>query len=208
MAPPFDNRGSMTLPEDVTGVILVGGRSSRMGRDKALLPLGGKSLFDKALSTLKSGLRDVLLVGDRPERFEKHGLKVIPDIYPGSALGGLYTGLLQAETPYVFASACDLPFSSPRILRYMMSIRDGFDVVVPLSGIHPEPLFALYHKNCLHSMVRMLEAENYRIRELYPHVRVRFVPGEELAGIDNDARVFTNVNTVEEYEALPKEEKP
>lgn len=198
----------MTDPRDVTGVILVGGKSSRMGRDKALLPVDGEILVEKVLATLTSSLRTVLLIGDRPERFGKYGLAVCPDIFPGSALGGLYTGLLRAETPCIFASACDLPFASPRILRHLISVgEEGFDAVVPLTGTRPEPLFALYRKNCLAPMKELLEARNYRIRDLFPRVRVRFVPREELAEFDDGGRAFLNVNTVEEYEAILGREK-
>jgi len=191
----------MLDPRDVTGVILVGGKSSRMGRDKALLPVDGEPLVDKVLATLMSTLRTVLLVGDRPGRFEGRGVPVLPDIFPGSSLGGLYTGLFRAKTPYVFVSACDLPFASPRILRHLISVGEGFDAVVPLGGERPEPLFALYHKNCLVPMERLLKNRNYRIRDLFPQVRVRFVPPEEFPETD-DARAFLNVNTIEEYEAI------
>jgi molybdopterin-guanine dinucleotide biosynthesis protein A len=76
----------MRAPDDVTGVILVGGKSSRMGRDKAFPSLEGILFIDKVLSTLRSSFRSIVLVGDRPERFDKYGLTVYPDIFPGSSL--------------------------------------------------------------------------------------------------------------------------
>jgi molybdopterin-guanine dinucleotide biosynthesis protein A len=192
----------MLMPDDITGVILVGGKSTRMGRDKAMLPLYGTILFDKVLDTLRSGLQRIILVGDHPERFEGYGLKIYPDIFPGSSLGGLYTGLSRAETPYIFASACDLPFASPSILRLILSLGKGFDAVVPLNGEYPEPLFALYHKNCLEPMKKLLDARNYRIYDCYPHVRIRYVTQEELASAGGTGRAFLNVNTIKEYEAI------
>jgi molybdopterin-guanine dinucleotide biosynthesis protein A len=192
----------MPRPEDITGVILVGGKSSRMGRDKALLPLHGTILLDKVLDTLRSGLQRVILVGDHPERFEGYGLTIYPDIFPGCSLGGLYTGLSRAETPYIFASACDLPFASPSILRLILSLGKGFDAVVPLNGEYPEPLFALYHKNCLGAMKKQLDARNYRIYDLYPQLRIRYVTTEELASVGETGRAFLNVNTIKEYEAI------
>jgi molybdopterin-guanine dinucleotide biosynthesis protein A len=192
----------MLMPDDITGVILVGGKSTRMGRDKAMLPLYGTILFDKVLDTLRSGLQRIILVGDHPERFEGYGLEIYPDIFPGSSLGGLYTGLSRAETPYIFASACDLPFASPSILRLILSLGKGFDAVVPLNGEYPEPLFALYHKNCLEPMKKLLDARNYRIHDCYPHVRIRYVTQEELASAGGTGRAFLNVNTIKEYEAI------
>ena len=192
----------MLCPEDITGVILVGGKSSRMGRDKALLPLYGANLLDKVLDTLRSGLQHVILVGDHPERFEGYGLNIYPDIFPGSSLGGLYTALSRAETPYIFASACDLPFASPSILRLILSLGEGFDAVVPLNGNYPEPLFALYHKNCLEPMKELLDARNYRIYDFYSQVRIRYVTPEEIASVGGTGRAFLNVNTSKEYEAI------
>ena len=187
---------------EVTGVILVGGKSSRLGRDKAFLPVGGVPMFEKVLSVLKERMENVILVGDRPERFAKYGLPVLPDLYPGSALGGLYTGLRTSETRCIFAAPCDLPFASGELLDHMLSIREGYDVVVPMTGDDPEPLFALYSKDCLVPMRDMLEAGNFRIFDLYPRVRVRRVREDELRRHDVSGKAFLNVNTMEEYERV------
>jgi molybdopterin-guanine dinucleotide biosynthesis protein A len=192
----------MLRADDVTGVVLVGGKSFRMGRDKALLPLDGMLLIDKVLDTLRGSLQRIILVGDHPERFEGYGLKIYPDIFPGSSLGGLYSGLSRAETPYIFASACDLPFASPSILRLILSLGGGFDAVVPLNGNYSEPLFALYHKNCLETMKKLLDERNYRIYDFYPQVRIRYVTTEEIASVGGTDRAFLNVNTIKEYEVI------
>jgi molybdopterin-guanine dinucleotide biosynthesis protein A len=187
---------------DVTGVILVGGKSSRMERDKALLPVGGVPMFGKVLDVLKTHLERVILVGDRPERFTVYGLPVYPDLYPGSSLGGLYTGLRVSGTRCIFAAACDLPFASRGLLQYLLSIREGYDVVVPVTADGPEPLFALYSKDCLDPMKELLDAGNLRILDFYPRVRVRRVPEAEQRRHGGTGRSFTNVNTREEYERL------
>lgn len=173
-----------------------------MGRDKAFLPLGGATFFERVLDVMKGHLETIFLVGDRPERFTKYGLRVYPDIFPGSALGGLYTALSKATTPYVFVSPCDLPFASPDVMRYMISRRHGYDVVVPFSSGHPEPLFALYSRNCMEPMREMLDAGNFRIIDFYPRVKVRRVPEAELASVPGSEKAFLNVNTKEEYERI------
>jgi len=192
---------------DVTGILLVGGRSSRMGKDKAFLPFRGAPIFETVLNVLKVNMEKVLLVGDRPERFAAYGLTVLPDIYPGSALGGLYTGLHAADTPYIFASPCDLPFASPEVLAYMLALRSGYDAVVPMTGEHPEPLFALYSKNCLEPIRDLLETRNYRVYDFFPRVRVRRVVESELSSAADFGRIFRNVNTEEEYHRLLEESK-
>lgn len=193
---------------DITGVILVGGKSCRMGRDKAFLQIAGKTLFERVLAVFIESFDRILLVGDRAERFAGYGIPVLPDIYPGSALGGLYTALDHAETEYIFVSSCDLPFPNREILLYLCSLRDGFDAVVPNTAHGFEPLFALYARSCLGPMRELLESGNFCAYGYYPKVRVRYVKGEELAALDRDGRSFVNVNTPEEFEKIRKEDSP
>ena len=193
---------------DITGVILVGGKSRRMGRDKALLKIDGIPLFERVLEVLRKSFDKILVVGDRDERFAGCGLPVLPDIYPGSALGGLYTALTLATTGYIFVSACDLPFPNREMLLHLCSLRQGWDAVVPKTTKGFEPLFALYGKRCLGPMLGLLEKGNFCIYDFFPQVRVRYVQGEELASLDRNGRSFVNVNTPEEFKIIGKETPP
>ncbi|MHB8771006.1 MAG: molybdenum cofactor guanylyltransferase [Syntrophales bacterium] len=183
---------------DITGVILVGGKSRRMGRDKAFLRIAGDTLFGRVLEIFGNSFDRLMLVGDHAERFAGYSLPVLPDIYPGSALGGLYTALYHAETTYIFVSPCDIAFPNRNILRFLCSLRVDFDAVVPHSPRGFEPLFAVYAKSCLVPMRNLLESDNRRIRDFYPHVSVRYVEQEELADFDRVGRSFVNINTPEE----------
>jgi molybdopterin-guanine dinucleotide biosynthesis protein A len=185
--------------DDMTAVILVGGKSRRMGEDKAFLEIEGVPLFERVLAVCREVFARVILIGGQGARFAGYGLPVHPDIYPGSALGGLYTGLVQAGTPYVFAAACDLPFPSSTVARHLASLRDGFDAVVPRSAEGFEPLFAVYARTCLEPMRRLLEQGNFRIYDLYTELNVRYVPMDELARLAGDERALVNVNTPEEF---------
>ena len=187
------------LRHDITGVILVGGKSRRMGRDKAFLDVAGKPLFERVLEVFRKSFDRIVLVGDREERFAAYGLPVLPDIYPGSSLGGLYTGLFHAATEYVFVSSCDLPFPNTAILRHLCSLKDGFDAVVPSTKYGYEPLFALYAKSCLGPIKALLDSGDCCAYAWYPQVRVRYVSDEELAHLDRDRRAFLNVNTPDEF---------
>lgn len=187
------------LEQDITGIILVGGKSRRMGRDKAFLEVEGKPLFEIILELFRESFERVLLVGNRAERFAGYGLPVVPDLYPGSSLGGLYTGLHESETDHVFVSSCDLPFPSAEVLRYLCSLKEGFDAVVPSTKYGYEPLFALYSKNCLAPIKALLDRGEFCAYAYYPEIRVRYVPPEELAPLDRDGRAFINVNTPEEF---------
>ncbi|OGU08009.1 MAG: molybdenum cofactor guanylyltransferase [Geobacteraceae bacterium GWC2_58_44] len=184
---------------DITGVVLVGGKSRRMGRDKAFLEVAGKPLFEIILELFRGSFERVLLVGNREERFAGYGLPVLPDFFPGSSLGGLYTGLHEAETDHVFVSSCDLPFPSGEVLRHLCSLKQGFDAVVPSTRYGYEPLFALYSKSCLAPIKRLLDRGEFCAYAYYPEIRVRYVPPDELAPFDRDGRAFLNLNTPEEF---------
>lgn len=189
-----------TAPEhDITGIILVGGKSRRMGQDKAFLKVGGIPIFERVLAVFRENFQRVVLVGDREERFSGYRLPVVPDIYPGSSLGGLYSGLHHAETEYVFVSSCDLPFPSAEVLRYLCSLRNDFDAVVVSTTHGYEPLFALYSKSCLGPIKALLVSGDCCAHAYYPQIRVRYVPYAELAHLDRNGRSFLNVNTPEEF---------
>ncbi len=176
---------------DVTGVILAGGKSTRMGRDKATLDFDGMPLYRRTFELLKNLFPAVLLAGDRPE-LALPGLKVVPDRYPGSALGGLYTALSNAETPWVFVTACDMPLIDPKVIEALLVLRQGYDVVVPSTSGGLEPLFACYHRNCLEPMRQMLEQGQYRIFDFYQQLSTRYVLERELP--EGGRKSLTNVN--------------
>lgn len=180
---------------DITGVILVGGKSRRMGRDKALLDFQGRPLFERVLGLFRVSFPQVMLVGDRGERFAGYDIKIRPDLVPGSSLGGIYTGLLEAQTEWVFAASCDLPFPSEAILGRLCSLRDGVDAVVPKTKQGYEPLFALYSKRCLEPIRELLETGECCAYAWYPQVRVREVGPEEIATLDPTGTAFVNLNT-------------
>ena len=184
---------------DITGVILVGGKSRRMGTDKAFLKVDDIPIFERVLSVFRRCFQRVVLIGDRAERFQAYALPVLPDSYPGSSLGGLYTGLELATTPYVFVSSCDLPYALAGIVRHLCSLREGFDAVVVTTSQGYEPLFALYAKGCLPAIKALLDSGRYCAYAFYPQVNVRFVPYGEIAPLDPDGRAFLNVNTPEEF---------
>jgi molybdenum cofactor guanylyltransferase len=189
----------------ITGVILVGGKSRRMGRDKAFLEIDGVPMFERVLSAMGENFATILLIGSGPERFAGYALAPHPDIYPGSALGGLYTGLFLAETDLVFVASCDIPFPSAPLIRHLSSLADGFDAVVPRTGDLYEPLFAIYRKSCLEPMKRLLEQGNFRIYDFYPEISIRYVTAGEVARFPGGTRSLVNINTPEEFASCIKQ---
>lgn len=185
--------------DELTGVILAGGKSRRMGRDKAWLPVEGQALFERVLAVMRELFPQVLIAGDRPD-LARPGIPSYPDLFPGSALGGLYTGLSVAPTPYIFVAACDMPYPERDLVAFLAGLHQGYDAVVVKTEEGFEPLFAVYGKACLGPMRALLEAGNYRVYDFYPQVRVRYVDPEELPA--GWRRALRNVNTPEDYRSL------
>ena len=204
MTPPALNQNK---PPGVTGVILVGGQSRRMGQDKALLEFRGRTLFQINLAAIREALSLLFLVGDRPERFAGVGLPVYPDIYPGSALGGLYTGLVRARTSHIFVASCDLPYPSAPLIRHLAALAPGNDVVVVRSKGGYEPLFAIYSQACSWPILAQLRTGNYCIFDFYSHVTTRIVTLEEIAHLGDPERLFLNLNTPEEFRRSSQESR-
>jgi molybdopterin-guanine dinucleotide biosynthesis protein A len=169
-----------------------------MGRDKATLFLGGRRLFDFSRRIMEQFFSRVVIAGDRPDLAGKD-LRYFPDIYPGSALGGLYTALYHAETPYIFATACDLPFPNPAMVRTLLEKRHGSDVVLFKTEQGLEPLFALYGKTCLEPMHAMLVEGSFRIYDFFDQVRTRYVQANPALLKGGPMRPLFNINTPEDF---------
>jgi len=188
---------------DVTGVILAGGQSRRMGQDKARMQISRRTLFERALELLQHFCNSILIAGDRPD-LARPGLPALPDIYPGSALGGLHTGLQAAATDWILVTPCDMPYPDPRIVARMLECRTGYDAVVPRTPAGYEPVFALYHKNCLPPMEALLRRNQFRIFDFYQRIRIRFLDPPELpAGWE---RTLINLNTPEDLARIKEEQ--
>ena len=127
-------------------MILAGGRSRRMGRDKADLQVGGQSLLVRTACVLSEVVDEILVVGrDSFSSALPHSVRAVPDEVPGiGPLGGLLSGLRRTTYPYAVVVACDLPFLDAGVLRHLLTLAPGYDAVVPFVGGHNQPLHAVY----------------------------------------------------------------
>jgi len=182
--------------EGISGVVLVGGKSRRMGRDKALLTVGGRPLIQRVAEALREVVNEVLLVGASPERYAWLNVRVVDDLIPGGGpLGGIHTALSVARYSRCLIAACDMPFLNPHLLRYMLGEATWWDAVVPRSRGQLEPLHAVYARSCMGPIERMLEKGNLCPLDLFPRVRVRYVEAHEAASLEDRWLSFVNVNT-------------
>ncbi len=192
----------------MTGVVLAGGRSRRMSRDKAFLPIGGATLIELVVARLREACGDrLLLVTNTPETYRHLGLPTVPDaLPPGRSLVGIYTGVVHAGEP-AFVCACDMPFLNPALVRHLAGLAGDADMVIPRHGGEYEPLHAVYTPACLDPIRRCVERQG-RNTDFLPDVRVRVVEEPELRRFDPDLRSFVNVNTPEEYTAARRDLEP
>lgn len=196
----------MTGPLPLTGVVLAGGVSARMGRDKAFLELNGRPLVQLVIERLAQVCAEVLVTSGNVHPFARLGVRVVLDRFPGvGVLGGLQAGLEAARYDLVLAVGCDMPFLNPALLRAFAVWVEGFDVAVLCQGERVEPLHAAYRRTCLPALEAALRAGQRRIVSFFPQVRVRCVLPEEVAQIDPGLCSFRNVNTPQEWEAVQKE---
>jgi len=181
----------------VAGIILAGGKNSRMGAEKALLKIGAKPIIEIISTALKPLTEEIIIVSNRPEQYSTYGDLVVGDIIPGCGpLGGIHAGLLHSSGQAALVTACDTPFVSANLARLLMKHAAGYDLVVPRYRGFLEPLFALYNKSCLNTIEARLKQGRNKITGFYDDLRVRYVEEEELRSAETELdRVFLNVNT-------------
>src|SRR2546423_1905906 len=142
----------------MAGIVLAGGRSSRMLRDKALLPWGEITLLQHVVDVVTEAVGSALVIADRADRYVVAGAQVAPDRFPGAGpLGGIVTGLMTLPDGYHIVVACDMPFLRVELLRLLMRLADGAPGAVPQVGGRLEPLCAAYHTACASRFAGMIE---------------------------------------------------
>jgi len=188
-----------------SAVVLAGGKSSRLGADKSLLLLDGQPLIARAVQQLSTLSDDVVIVTNTPERLEPLGLtaRLVPDERPGEgSLMGIYSGLRAARHPYALVVACDMPFLNLPLLRSMLSIMPGCDIVVPRLAGMLEPLHAVYGRTCLPWMARLLDEGGRKIIDFFPYVEVCHFEEDAIDRFDPLHLSFVNVNTPQDWEQV------
>ena len=195
----------MNAQAAVSGIVLAGGMSRRLGRNKAIEPVGGEPLLRRVIERLLQ-VADEAIVVVADER-QGAGLpvpgsaRIASDVYPGcGSLGGIFTGLSAADADWGVVVACDMPFLNVDLLRDILSRRDGHDAVVPVLEGRPEPTHAAYSKACLPHIERRLQANDLKIARFFDEVRVNYVPQHQVEQKDPELLSFMNVNTQEDLD--------
>lgn len=185
---------------DACGVVLAGGRSTRMGTDKALLPFGNETLIERSVRKLQALCPEVLVVGRRPGQYPITGIREIWDIYPDHGpLGGIHAALTYAVCDRVLITACDMPFWEPDLARLLVRSSLGHDAAIPRIGAYVEPLLAVYAKSCLKMIETLLDLDHNKVSDLYALLNVNFLSGEVLKSACDPDTAFLNLNKREDW---------
>ncbi len=180
----------------VTGIIMAGGKSSRMGTDKGLLHFDGKPMVQHVIEAVASVTKQLIVVANNPE-YERFGWPVEADrISNCGPLGGIYTGLLASTTAKNIVVACDLPFINEGLLRYLIDESEGADVAISTHHQHIEPLVGVYHKSCITPFEKALKAQQLKLTEVFRSIELKQVPVHQCSFYSE--QLFRNINTKEE----------
>ena len=190
--------------EDLTAFILAGGKSTRMGADKAFVELQGRTLLARALELARSVAGEVRIVGDRT-KFAAFA-PVVEDLFPGCGpLAGIHAALRASQTDLNLMLAVDLPLISPELVQYLVTRARGTSATVTAASANGgwQPLCAVYRRQFADAAEQALQSGNYKIAPLFQPSRTQLVSEQELADAGFPADIFRNVNTPEELAALP-----
>ncbi|MCB0396467.1 MAG: molybdenum cofactor guanylyltransferase [Flavobacteriales bacterium] len=179
---------------DITGFVLAGGKSSRMGRDKALIPLHGTSMIEYATRSLLPVCSTVAIIAGN-DRYRELGYPVYADVVPDSGpLAGICTGLAVSDSPLNIFVCCDSPFVTPEFWSFLLDRTGGCDAVVPRSGDVLYPLTAVYKKSCLPVFRERLDTGKLKVREAIRCVRTNEIDmPRDFSSFDD--KMLANFNT-------------
>jgi len=187
---------------NVSIVIQAGGQSSRMGVDKGLVELCGRTMIENIIDRLEIFADEMLITSNLPQKYERFGVKVYSDIYKNyGALAGLHTALSFATNEMVFVIACDLPFVNRKLFKFMKNIFEAktVDVVIPRTEYGFEPFYAFYRKStCLSLVTEAINSGKKRLISWHENAIVHPVYENHLREFDPTLNSFININTPEE----------
>jgi len=189
---------SDNIPCQVSAIILAGGNSLRLGRDKALVKICGSSTIIHTIVEKLRVISDDVIVVTNGKRYANLGVKLTSDIYLANGpLAGLHAGLLTTKYSHALVVACDMPFLNLKLLNYTVSLPLDYDVLIPKIGGWPEPLHAIYSRRCIEPIERRLHGHHFRVQDLLDDVSVHCLPECVLETFDPQNHSFFNVNSPE-----------
>lgn len=195
----------MALKKGITGIILSGGKSIRMGENKAFIEIEGMPIIKRIHSLFERIFEEIIIVTNEEELYRTLNAKICSDLFQnGGVIGGLYTGLFFSSLPYSFCVASDMPLLKESVIEYLIRNMEDYDVVVPRTKDGLQPLHAIYSKQCLDPIKIIIAQKKHRIIDLYEMVRTKIIEEYEFISLDPERESFININTPEELLRIKK----
>lgn len=198
----------MIPAQDMVGVVLAGGESSRMGTDKALLEIEGRTMIEHVTGTLRNVFEEVVVVSNVPVKYSFLNLPVFPDIVRNCGpLGGIHSALTHLDTPAVFVVSCDTPFISEGFIRHLVNSHNNHQLCIPQVGKDIQPLCGIYKKSALPIITQRLHKHQFRVREIFDLVDTTIIPiGPDLPFYNSN--LLRNFNTPKEFKQFSQRTNP
>ncbi len=181
--------------QEVTGIILAGGASKRMGRDKGLIEFRGKPLIEYAVEVLTPLCANILISSNNVIDYQKFGYPVVSDEYKNTGpIGGIYSSLRKSTTSQNLIISCDTPFLTTQLLEYVLANYDNYDIVVPEHGnSFIETLAAYYSTNIINQLKNSIERKDYKLLNVFKEVKFKSIKVDGMPGYSKE--LFKNLNT-------------
>jgi molybdopterin-guanine dinucleotide biosynthesis protein A len=195
----------LALKKGITGIILSGGKSIRMGENKAFIEIEGMPIIKRIHSLFERIFEEIIIVTNEEELYRTLNAKICSDLFQnGGVIGGLYTGLFFSSLPYSFCVASDMPLLKESVIEYLIRNMEDYDVVVPRTKDGLQPLHAIYSKQCLDPIKIIIAQKKHRIIDLYEMVRTKIIEEYEFISLDPERESFININTPDELLRIKK----
>jgi molybdopterin-guanine dinucleotide biosynthesis protein A len=200
---------------DITGIILSGGKSSRMGQNKSFLKIGDKTIIDRVIDLMKSKFNEVIIITNEPELYQYTGLKLYGDIYKDvGPIAGIHSGLTHSNTEKNFIISCDIPLMNSDMIESIIKLSDNFEITVAKADGFIQQLCGVYYKSVLPLLEKSILADKMeetrdehqtkrkcKVHSLLHSSNTNVIENiEELDGFFPD--IFLNMNRIEDYEKI------
>lgn len=178
-----------------SGVILAGGKSTRMKFNKAFAYIGGQPVVQIILDKFKLFFDETIIISNEPKLYEDLGFAIYPDVFPGlGPVAGIHSALYHAGSDNVFVMGCDMPFMNMDLVRFLFDNLGDYECVVPELDSHLQPLSAVYSKKCLPVLTQCLENDKLKLIRVFEELYARVITDKEMECFGNPREIFMNVN--------------
>lgn len=197
------------MESEITGIILAGGKNTRMqGRDKAFLEIDGKPFVKIIIDTLKDLVSEIIVVTNNPEKYSDFKVTLVRDeSLDKGPLMGICSGLKASASKYNFVVACDMPFIKKEVIKFMLDKLEACDILIFRDSEKFHTLLGIYSKACIPAMEEMLSQDSLRIKSIFPRLKSCFLSTKEIEKFDPQLLSLVNINTQEELLKLRQAEE-